>query len=392
MLESEIKSLIINIRNILLVRESTRKHIYWLSSIHFTLQYFRWIQYQLFKTMINQKLLSLHQKSSKKSSFSRSNSNHLSSSRILQNRFYFTSNSIILSHLLDCFNTSIKKLYESDCDIKSKSSHISIQHFVNTSTSKLFSLLESQFESLSVNLYISIFFFCFNDIFNIESKNQSIRESHFLFENQLRILYIRLTNQCHFFVHSMNSISRQKINNTSSQEVFEHTINDSSKIWYRNHLSLMRNLRIHSHLSSQTSFLFYFDDELNNSSSNLSSIFDIEIIFLTRKSFDILFIHLSNQFDFFNINDEVDNISNSDLKSVLQISSTRIQYSSCFNTEIIQLLREHYEIISVSIAKNLVSFVLVMNSISSHQKRQEFSSNIIHQHSKSRSSFLLESI
>ena len=29
----------------------------------------------------------------------------------------------------------------------------------------------------------------------------------------------------------------------------------------------MRNLRIHFHLSSQTSFLFYFDGELNNSSS-----------------------------------------------------------------------------------------------------------------------------
>ena len=154
----------------------------------------------------------------------------------------------------------------------------------------------------------------------------------------------------------------------------------------------MRNLRIHSHLSSQTSFLFYFDDELNNSSSNLSSIFDIEAILLIRKSFDILSIHLSNQSDFFSINDEVDNISNSNLKSVLQISSTRIQYSSCLNIEITQLLREHYEIISVSVAKNLVSLVLMMNLISSHQKRQESSSNIIHQHSESRSSFLLESI
>ena len=179
--------------------------------------------------MINQKLLSLHQKSSKKSSSSRSNSNHLSPSRILQNRSYFTSNSIILFHLLDCFNTSIRKLYGSDCDIKSKSSHISIQHFVKTSTSKLSSLLESQFESLSVSLYISVFLFCLSGILSIESENQPIRESHPLLENQFRILYIRLTNQCHSPVHSVNSISRQKINNTSSQEVSEHTVNDSSE-------------------------------------------------------------------------------------------------------------------------------------------------------------------
>ena len=88
----------------------------------------------------------------------------------------------------------------------------------------------------------------------------------------------------------------------------------------------MRNLRIHSHLSSQTSFLFYFDDELNNSSSNLSSIFDIEAILLIRKSFDILSIYLTNQLDFFDIDDEFDNISNSDLKSILQISHTFDQY------------------------------------------------------------------
>ena len=47
--ESEIRSSIINTRNIILVWESVRKHIYCFSSIHFTLQYFRWIQYQFFK-------------------------------------------------------------------------------------------------------------------------------------------------------------------------------------------------------------------------------------------------------------------------------------------------------------------------------------------------------
>ena len=38
----------------------------------------------------------------------------------------------------------------------------------------------------------------------------SIFESHFLFENQFRILCVRFINQCFFFIHSMNSISRQK--------------------------------------------------------------------------------------------------------------------------------------------------------------------------------------
>ena len=49
-----------------------------------------------------------------KFSFSRSNSDHSSLSRIFQNQIYFTSNSIILFYLFDCFDISIRKLYEND--------------------------------------------------------------------------------------------------------------------------------------------------------------------------------------------------------------------------------------------------------------------------------------
>ena len=49
---------------------------------------------------------------------------------------------------------------------------------------------------------------------------------HPLPENQPRILCVRLTNQCYSPVQSVNSISRQKTNKTSSQETFEHPIND----------------------------------------------------------------------------------------------------------------------------------------------------------------------
>ena len=120
----------------------------------------------------NQKLLSLHQKSSKEPSPPRSNPNHLPLSRILQNRTYFTSKSTILSHLLDSFNSQLGSS-EIDRDIKSKSPHISIQHFANIPTSKLSSLLESQSESLPVGPYISVFLSCLSDSLSIDPEGCS---------------------------------------------------------------------------------------------------------------------------------------------------------------------------------------------------------------------------
>ena len=57
-----------------------------------------------------------------------------------------------------------------------------------------------------------------------------------------------------------------------------------------------------------------------------------------------------------------------------------------FSIEIIHLLREHCNIISISLAKDLVFFVSMIDSISSHQKRQESSDE------KSVSTFDIESI
>ena len=71
--------------------------------------------------------------------------------------------------------------------------------------------------------------------------------------------------------------------------------------------------------------------------------------------------------------------------SMMKLITFRIQISNSFyfsysilrqelSTEVIRSLREHYEIISVSVTKNLVSFVSMLNSILSHQKQQESSS------------------
>ena len=67
------------------------------------------------------------QKPSKEPSPPRLNSNHLPPSRILQNSTYFTSNSTVLSYLLDSFNTQSRSS-GIDSDTKSRSPHISIQH------------------------------------------------------------------------------------------------------------------------------------------------------------------------------------------------------------------------------------------------------------------------
>ena len=51
--ESKIRFLIINIRNIFFVRKLARKHIYWFSSIYIIFEYFEWIQYHQYQDFRN---------------------------------------------------------------------------------------------------------------------------------------------------------------------------------------------------------------------------------------------------------------------------------------------------------------------------------------------------
>ena len=149
--------MIINIRNFLLVRKSARKHIYWLSSIHFTLQYLEWIQYHQYQHFEISYRKSHHQKSSIESSFSRSNFDHLSFSRIFQNSFYSSNISIVFFYSFDEFNIS--------SEIKFRI--ITLMKFLlTTSTLKSIYLLESQFENTFIDFCKSIFFFCLSVNFN----------------------------------------------------------------------------------------------------------------------------------------------------------------------------------------------------------------------------------
>ena len=112
---------------------------------------------------------------------------------------------------------------------------------------------------------------------------------------------------------------------------------------------------------------------------NIVSHISIRTIRFARESSRITSVDSANQSDFFSIDDEVDNISNqkSSLFIKNQIFDHHIESSLLrqeFSIEIIHLLREHCEIISISSAKDFVFSVSELNSISSRQKRQESSS------------------
>ena len=188
--ESEIKFLIINIRDILLVRESVRKHIYWLSSIHLTLQYLEWIQYHQYQHFEISYRKSHHQKFSIESSFSRSNFNHLSFSKIFQNSFYSFNISIVLFYSFDELNISL--------EIKFRI--ITLMKFLLiTSTLKSIFSLESQLENTSIDHCKSIFFFCLSVNFNnrvrksFNTSTKSSDWSSYLYSTLYLILVLRLS-------------------------------------------------------------------------------------------------------------------------------------------------------------------------------------------------------
>ena len=112
---------------------------------------------------------------------------------------------------------------------------------------------------------------------------------------------------------------------------------------------------------------------------NIVSHISIRVIRFARKFSRITSADSANQFDFFSIDDEVDNISNQKSNLFIEnqifdhhIESSLLRQES--STEIIHLLREHCEIIFISSAKDSVSSISMMNLILSHQKRQESSS------------------
>ena len=254
--ESKIRFLIINIRNIIFVRESIRKHIYWFSSIHFILQYFRWIQYQLFK--VSHRRLR-HQKSSHyirnlvitseifdRIFISRSNSNHLFASKIFQNSIYFDSKSIVLFYSFDEINR-IKKSF----NISTKSSN---RFYYFYSTSFLISIFE--------------LFVLLENLQKLHLLTQQIDFDSSTFVMKLITFRIQISNQFFKFLSSLFDIS--------------------TRIQYWNHLSSLRTSRNHIDFICKESCFSRFDVEFNIVSSKTTKIFEhisIRIIFLLREVF-----------------------------------------------------------------------------------------------------------
>ena len=89
---------------------------------------------------------------------SRSNSNHLSSSRIFQNSIYSFSKSNVFFYSFDELNISLKIKFWIIISMKS---------LLTTSTLKSFYLLETRFENISIDHSKSISLSCYNDSINI---------------------------------------------------------------------------------------------------------------------------------------------------------------------------------------------------------------------------------
>ena len=120
----------------------------------------------------------------------------------------------------------------------------------------------------------------------------------------------------------------------------------------------------------------FFDKIFNI--DNFISIFELFLIF--EKFSKITFVCLTNRFRFFNIRDKINNIS----KFKFRINFSNFSFSifrQKFDIKIIQFFQKHCEIISVSLTKNFVFFVLMINSITFRQKRQKIFDKILYQHS-----------
>ena len=273
--ESEIRSLIINTRNIVLVRESTRKHIYWLSSIHRTLQYLRWIQYQLFR--ISHRRLR-HQKFKHYIRNLRSNSNHLSASRIFQNSIHFASKSIVLFYSLDELDISLEVRFWII---------ISVKFLLTISTLKSFYLLESQFENISIDDRKSISVSCYSDSINIRvKKSVNLLNRIFSIDNLISVsesfLILERLQKLYLFVKQISLTSsasmmklitfRIQISNQFFRLLIS-SFNTSARIQYWDYSSSSRTLRNHIYLICKKLCFFCLRVELNIISSETTRIF-----------------------------------------------------------------------------------------------------------------------
>ena len=144
--------------------------------------------------MLESKILSLHQKSSKKSLFSQSNLNYLFFSRILQNRIYFINNSIIFS-IYSIILIFQSKLQSKSCTkmIVISNQEILIFRFNISSTHqhRSYSFHSKVFQYFIYSSNKSTFVFCLDVKFNIKSSKSYI-EHHYIKTFKIHQFYINI--------------------------------------------------------------------------------------------------------------------------------------------------------------------------------------------------------
>ena len=205
---------------------------------------------------------------------SRSNSNHLSVSRIFQNFIYFVSKSIVLFYTLDELDISLEIKFWII---------ISMKFLLITSTLKSFYQFETRFENSSIDHCKSIFLFCLND--NLNKSNQKVIQ-HFnrIFKSILLLLFNIVSHIIIWVILDFWEISRITFVHSANQSWLFNIcdeVNNIQKsdfesvfqIQYWNHSSFSRTLRNHIYFVCKRLCFFCLRVELNIISSETTRIF-----------------------------------------------------------------------------------------------------------------------
>ena len=241
---------------------------------------------------------------------------------------YFLSEAIVFSHQFD--NLNIKSKNRSILYLKIVYLYISIWYWNHSFSSRTFRNHIYWFSSIHLTLqylWWSQYQLFKNFRFNLHSFDRT--RIIYLFREFFRILSILLANRSSSFIHSINSISRLKIFK------FFHNISSNNQHWSYSSYSRVNSRTylltfINRSLSLVTEIVTIIEFEnrlaLQQNLQNRSSSISIRAIRFVRKFSRITSIDSANQSRLFKICDEIDNISNSNLKSIFQNFHIFVQY------------------------------------------------------------------
>ena len=149
-----------------------------------------------------------------------------------------------------------------------------------------------------------------------------------------------------FYIHSINSIFRLEIfeffhNIFSNNQHWNHFF--YLKIDYKTYLLIITNR--HFFLVTKIITIIEFENQsiFRQNFQYQQFLISIWVIFDFWKFSKITFVYSTNQFDFFNINNEIDNNSNFDFKLIFSIFHIFVQY---FEKKSILKLFVFFEIIA----------------------------------------------